>query len=107
MWIATGLLGVHYLLATFLAFFVVNPIGFFLNRGFTYDAAAVPWRSQIFRYHWAMAGSLIITLTLVAIFVDILGIHYLAATLISMALMTIMNYLAHEFWSLRTGGGRH
>jgi len=102
MWCATGLLEIHYLVATFLAFFVLNPIGFLLNRFFTFSAARGPWRTQIFRYHWAMLSSLVLNLAIVALLVDGLGLHYLAATVLSMFAMTVFNYIIHDVWSFRT-----
>lgn len=101
MWCATGILGIHYLVATFLGFFILNPIGFLLNRIFTFSATGASWKVQIFRYHFALIGSLLVNLILIALLVDGLGVHYLAATVVSMIVTMVLNYVAHEKWSFR------
>lgn len=99
LWICTGVLGIHYLLSTTVAFFLINPVGYLLNRQFTFKNTSSRWPQQLARYYLVMATSLFANLGLMFVLVDGLSINYLLANVFAIVLLVFYNFWSHSAWT--------
>jgi putative flippase GtrA len=101
LWALTSGLGLHYLASTALAFFMITPLGFLLNKVLTFRTRREYAPLELPRYFAAMAASFGANLALMYLLVSVLGVWYLAASLlVALALLTV-NFLASDRWSFR------
>ncbi|WP_155629043.1 GtrA family protein [Burkholderia stagnalis] len=99
LWFVTTRIGWHYLVAVVISFLVVNGIGFALNKYFTFTRASRPKLREIRRYYAVMLGTLALNLSIMFLLVDVLGIHYLLASIVITVLFTLFNFVAHSGWT--------
>lgn len=102
MWMLTGLLGIHYLISTTVVFFAVNPIGYLLNKKFTFEHTSLHFVLQLFRYYAVTAGTLLFTLILSALLVDGIGLHYLTTNALIAIGMVVFNFAGHLRWTFQS-----
>jgi putative flippase GtrA len=99
LWLLTSLLGLHYLVSTMIAFFALTPVGFWLQKLVTFRtpraAAGFEWP----RYFVTMALSFAANLSLMYLLVSLLGIWYLAASVVVTLLFLVGNFLVNSRWS--------
>jgi putative flippase GtrA len=99
LWLLTSVLGLHYLLSTMIAFLTLTPVGFWLQKLVTFRtpraAAAVEWP----RYFATMGSSFAANLALMYALVSLLGLWYLAASLVVTVLLLATNFLVNDRWS--------
>jgi putative flippase GtrA len=99
LWLLTSVLGLHYLVSTMISFFTLTPIGFWLQKLVTFRtpraAASVEWP----RYFATMGSSFVANLGLMYVLVSLLGLWYLAASLIVIVLLLATNFLLNDRWS--------
>lgn len=99
LWLLTSVLGLHYLLSTMLAFLTLTPVGFWLQKLVTFRtprvAASVEWP----RYFITMGSSFAANLALMYVLVSLLGMWYLAASLVVTVLLLATNFLVNDRWS--------
>ena len=101
LWLLTGVLGVHYLASTVIAFFAITPLGFLLNKALTFRTPAEHVPIELPRYFGAMATSFAANLALMYFLVSLLGVPYIAASLVVAATLVTVNFLASDRWSFR------
>lgn len=101
LWLLASGLGLHYLIATLIAFFAITPLGFLLNKVFTFRTRREYAPIELPRYFAAMAASLAANLGLMYVLVSLLGIWYLAASLVVAVTLVVVNFLASDRWSFR------
>ena len=101
LWLLVSRLGLHYLLATLIAFFAITPLGFLLNKVFTFRTRREYAPIELPRYFAAMAASLAANLGLMYVLVSLLGVWYLAASLVVAVTLVVVNFLASDRWSFR------
>jgi putative flippase GtrA len=99
LWLLTSGLGFHYLVSVLIASFTLIPVGFWLQKLVTFrtphDAAAFEWP----RYLATMASSFVANLVLMYVLVSLLGVWYLAASVIVTLLLLATNFLLNDRWS--------
>lgn len=99
LWLLTSVLGLHYLLSTMISFVTLTPIGFWLQKLMTFRtpraAASVEWP----RYFATMGSSFAANLGLMYVLVSVLGVWYLAASVIVIMLLLATNFLLNDRWS--------
>jgi putative flippase GtrA len=99
LWVLTSLAGLHYLASTLISFFALTPVGFWAQKLVTFRtpraAAGFEWP----RYFAAMGSSLAANLGLMYLLVSVLGLWYLAASLVVTVLLLAANYLINDRWS--------
>jgi len=101
LWILTSLVGLHYLASTMIAFFALTPLGFWLNKVLTFRTRREYARIELPRYFSAMAASFAANLALMYLLVSVLGVWYLAASLIVAVVLVCFNFLTSDRWSFR------
>lgn len=99
LWFLTSMLGVHYLISTILAFFTLTPMGFWLHKVLTFRTPRAIARNEWPRYFATMASSLAANLALMYLFVSLLGIWYLAGSLVVTVLLLAANFVVNDRWS--------
>lgn len=101
LWVLTSLVGLHYLASTMIAFFALTPLGFWLNKILTFRTRREYTRIELPRYFWAMAASFAANLALMYLLVSVLGVWYLAASLVVAVVLVCFNFLTSDRWSFR------
>jgi len=101
LWILTSLVGLHYLASTMIAFFALTPLGFWLNKVLTFRTRREYAPIELPRYFSAMATSFAANLALMYLLVSVLGIWYVAASLIVAVVLVCFNFLTSDRWSFR------
>lgn len=101
LWALTSGLGIHYLASTVIAFVAITPLGFLLNKVLTFRTRREYARIELPRYFGAMAASFGANLGLMYLLVSVLGVWYLAASILVALVLVICNFLASDRWSFR------
>jgi putative flippase GtrA len=107
LWLLRGQMGLHYLVATALAVETALLHNYVWHERWTWAdrPAGLPERvRRLFRFHvsnglLSLAGNLL----LMRLLVGTLGMHYLAANVLSIAAVAIANFLASEYFVFRHG----
>jgi putative flippase GtrA len=99
LWVLTSVLGVHYLVSTMISFFTLTPVGFWLQKLVTFRtpraAAPVEWP----RYFVTMGSSFAANVGLMYLLVSLLGLWYLAASVVVTLVLLAANFLVNDRWS--------
>lgn len=84
----------HYLPAAALATESTIIANFALNDRWTFRASrtTIPWLHRLKRYNLIALGGLVISLLVLALLSDLLGIYYVLANLVGIAAATLWNY---------------
>jgi putative flippase GtrA len=101
LWALTSGLGLHYLLSTAIAFATITPLGFMLNKVLTFRTHRRYTAVELPRYVATMATSFFANLALMYLLVSVLGLWYLAASLLVAATLLILNFLVSDTWSFQ------
>ena len=101
LWWLTSGLGIHYLLSTAIAFVSITPLGFLLNKVLTFRTRREYARIEWPRYFIAMAASCGMNLVLMYLLVSVLGMWYLAASVLVAVVLVFVNFLSSDRWSFR------
>ena len=104
LWVLTSALGLHYLVSTVIAFLALTPVGFWLQKLVTFrtprSAAPFEWP----RYFLTMGSSFAANLGLMYLLVSVLGLWYLAASVVVALILLASNFLINNYWSFRAQG---
>jgi len=101
LWVLTSGIGLHYMLSTILAFFAITPLGFLMNKVLTFRTRREYAPIELPRYFTAMAASFAANIALMYLLVSVLGVWYLAASLMVAVLLVSFNFLTSDRWSFR------
>lgn len=101
LWVLTSLLGLHYLVSTVLAFMALTPLGFLLNKLVTFRTERQYARIELPRYFAAMAASFAANIALMYLLVSVIGLWYLAASVLVAVTLLCVNFLTSDRWSFR------
>lgn len=99
----TDIVGWHYMWSLVAALVIVNIIGWFLNRIWTFGSNCPQIKTEFARYLSVNSGGAAITMVLMGILVSGFGLHYLFAGVLVGAGMTLFNYVVHRRWSFKIG----
>jgi putative flippase GtrA len=104
LWLCTSVIGLHYLVSTMISFTTLTPAAFWLQKLLTFRtpraAAPVEWP----RYFATMAASLAANLALMYALVSLLGLWYLAASVVVTVALLAANFLVNDRWSFAPPG---
>lgn len=99
LWLLTSVLGLHYLVSTMISFFTLTPVGFWLQKLVTFRTPRAAARVEWPRYFLTMGSSFAANLGLMYVLVSLLGLWYLAASLVVTVLLLAANFLVNDRWS--------
>ncbi|MDT8391497.1 MAG: GtrA family protein [Lentisphaeria bacterium] len=98
-------IGLTYLTATAITWVVANGLGFVLNKRITFKTPGRAWKGEMVRYFLVMGTSFTVSMTFMYLAVDILGCHYITASIALAICMLGLNYLLHNAWSFGKNRG--
>ncbi|MDR3280116.1 MAG: GtrA family protein [Synergistaceae bacterium] len=93
--------GVHYLLATPLAFIVAFMFNFHLVRKFVFPKSKKSIASELAGYAWIALVGLGLTELCMYFFTDRLKIYYLVSKFLATAVVMIWSFTARKYWLYR------
>lgn len=99
LWLLTSVLGLHYLLSTLIAFLTLTPMGFWLQKVVTFRTPRAAARIEWPRYFTTMGSSLAANLLLMYLLVSVMGVWYLAASVMVTIALLATNFLVNDLWS--------
>jgi putative flippase GtrA len=99
LWLLTSVLGLHYLVSTMISFMTLTPMGFWLQKLVTFRTPRAAARVEWPRYFVTMGSSFAANLGLMYLLVSLLGLWYLAASLVVTLLLLATNFLVNDRWS--------
>jgi putative flippase GtrA len=97
----TNLLRMHYILALVVLTIIVNSIGFYLNKRYTFKSTKKSFLYDLYKYHLVMFSSLMISILLMYLLVDILNYWQIYSFIIVTVIMTVYNFVAHNNWTYK------
>jgi glycosyltransferase involved in cell wall biosynthesis/putative flippase GtrA len=92
--------------ATTVAFVVVNAVGYWLNKHYTFRRRDTPIPREAARYYLIMVASLAANLTAMWLLVDVAGLYYLLASLLLTIAFTVMNFTLQRQYTFRHASDR-
>ena len=101
LWGLTAGLGLHYLASTLIAFSLITPFGFLLNKVMTFRTPRRHAAVELPRYFGAMAASLAGNLGRMYLLVSVLGFWYVPASLVVALILVAVNFLTSDRWSFK------
>jgi putative flippase GtrA len=101
LYLLTNILNFNYLISTLIALFLINFIGFYLNKYYTFQTKKKRFWQELWKYYSVMFSSFILNLIFMYLLVDILHIWYLYASLSITICFIVFNYLMHKNWSFK------
>jgi len=101
LYVGTACLGIHYLISMAAALLLVNLVGWYLNRKWTFGVANEQPAMELGRYFLVNGISFLATLGIMSILVSGAGINYLVASAIVAMLMVVFNFVIHGRWTFR------
>jgi putative flippase GtrA len=99
LYLLTDTLGWHFMVSLALALLIMSIVGWFANRTVTFERSRLSRKQELLRYILVNAASSLITMSLMWMLVSKWGWHYLVASAIVAAGMTMGNFLLHRAWS--------
>jgi putative flippase GtrA len=94
-------LGIDYHLAAVLAWMVAVMNNFALNRHWTFDARAGRAHFQAIRFLIVSLAALGVSLLLLTLFVDVIGLAKVPAQALAVAASMPLNFVGNKLWSFR------
>ncbi len=99
LWLLTSVFSAHYLVSTLVAFCTVTPVGFGLQKVVTFRTPASTTHVEWPRYVATMGSTLAANLALMYLLVSLLGLWYLAASVVVTVLLLGCNFLVNSEWT--------
>lgn len=99
LYILTSILHVHYLISILTQTVLVNAVGFYLNKRFTFKNSKDGFWKGLIKYNSVMISSFLIVSILMYFLVDILHVWYLSAFIFVTIIMIIFNFVSHKKWT--------
>jgi putative flippase GtrA len=96
LYFLTTILKIHYIISMIILAIIVNSLGYYLNKKYTFQKTNGNFWRGLLKYHFIMLSSFLTVLLLMYILVDILNFWYLYANIIITIGMTIYNFFLHK-----------
>ncbi len=92
-----------HILAMILLFPIILFTGFWLNRHIAFEATGVSAHSQVLKYLFTIAGSLLMSYVLMKLLVDVCGLWPTPSKVITTLTTAIYSYLAARYFTFKRG----
>lgn len=90
--------GVHYQIGNVSAFIISSLNGYILNKFWVFNAHTEKKRIQMVKYYIVYCGSLLISMILSFVWIDILQINQYASPMVNLLITVPLNYLLSRKW---------
>ncbi|MEI8364249.1 MAG: GtrA family protein [archaeon] len=100
LFILTSFLNVYYLLSTIIAYVAGMFVNFNLHKNYTFKYNTTNlWKNlfSFFKYTMISITGLVVTVILMGVFVEFIGMHYLLAKLVAGMIAFSINYYGHSY----------
>jgi putative flippase GtrA len=101
LWFLTSIIGVFYLISATIAFILGSSLNYSINYIWTFKGTKTNKIKGLISFILIGAGGLVLTILLMAFFVEILNIHYLIARILSAFFVLIWNYTLNSIITFR------
>tara|TARA_Y100000310_G_C20400183_1_gene677026 strand:- start:288 stop:674 length:387 start_codon:yes stop_codon:yes gene_type:complete len=91
----------YYILAAAIAYILAITNSFFWNKKWTFNNKLHEYRKQYGKYLLVSVFGLIISLSLLIFFVEVLNFWYLLSQLFSIAFVGMATFLSNKYWTFR------
>lgn len=100
LYILTDLVGWYYLVSATLAFIFSALLNFYLNRVWTFKVLADP-KKQLVIFAFVSISGLLLNNGILYALVEWLGIYYMYAKVVAIALVTIWNFFWNKYFTFK------
>lgn len=91
LYVATDLVGLHYVASTVASIALVAPLSWWLNRSFTFGTTG-PQAPEFLRFGLATLLNYALVLASMLILVELAGLPYLVANVVTAVFLTLLNF---------------
>lgn len=93
---------VHYQIANVVAFLVSSLNGFYLNRSWVFHAKQSAVMKQLLKYYIVYGSSLVLSLVLSYIWIEIFGINIYLAPILNLVITVPYNFILNKIWAFQS-----
>jgi putative flippase GtrA len=97
----TEIIGIFYLASATMAFILGSSLNYSINKYWNFKKSKVKYLRGLLSFTIIGAIGLILTLSLMAFFVEFLNIHYLIARIIAAFLIVIWNFIMNRVFTFK------
>lgn len=101
LWFLTDIVGVHYLLATLIAFLVGVSINYFASRYIVFNETSRGWKSGYVYFLSIVLAGVSLTLGIIYILVNFTKLSLLEARIITSGFIGIFNFLMNDIFNFK------
>ena len=101
LWLCVDTFGFGYIFGIIIAFFIINPIGFIINRACVFNAGSIVLMQSLARFIFVALLGLVLNLLLVYTLVEYFKVHYLVANILSTVFILVLNFTVHHLWTFQ------
>ncbi len=101
LWVLVEFVGLFYLLSAVVGFLAGSCLNYGINRAWVFRGSSVGKIKGLFSFVVIGAVGLVWTILLMALFVEVFGIHYLIARIISAFFVLVWNYVMNSAVTFR------
>jgi putative flippase GtrA len=101
LYLLASVLHLHYLASVAIAYILANALQFLLVKHYCFFDPSSDYRHQVLRFIAINLGGLIFTMLLVFVFVEYLGIWYLAARALALCIVLFYSHTMHKSITFR------
>jgi putative flippase GtrA len=101
LYVGTSLLHAHYLISAAASFAFLTPMSYFLHKVFSFRDRRPAAVGQLAQYILSLVLGVAANLGLMIALVELAGLNYLVAAVLSTAIVFAGSYAANAFWVFR------
>ena len=105
LWLLTEFAGLFYLVSAAISIEASIISNFTLNSYFTFADRGTPgvrsFISRLLKFNMVSLAGLAVNMVVLGLFTEVLGLYYLVSNLFGIAVATLWNYLANNWWTWR------
>ncbi len=106
LWLCVYVFEINYLCGMIIAFFIINPVAFAINKKYVFQVDKIRFVLRMIRFLFVSLVSLILSLLFVWILVEYFGTNYLLANILATAFLFFVNFIAHYLWTFQAESSR-
>lgn len=101
LYLLTGVGKVNYMISSIITLVIINFIGFYLNKYYTFKTEKKRFFKELYKYYSVMFSSFILNLFFMFVLVQIFNVWYIYASLTITVGFMFYNFLMHKNWSFK------
>lgn len=101
LWLSVSVFGVNYIYGMIMAFFLVNPAGYFMNRFYVFNKGGLARQGSFSRFMIVAIAGLLVAVFIVWLLVECFGVNYFLSNIFSTIVVLLLNFIMNGFWTFR------